>query len=94
MRMFSKLFYELYITVIEFNITARIIYLLSFHLGNTSNIAFGKDAVQSSTVTPASRATDGSTRVDIKIYGGSCSRTKPQKDPWLQVDLAEYYTHK
>ena len=63
--------------------------MLSFHLGNTPNVAFSKEVVQSSTVAPASRATDGSTRVDYN--GGSCSRTKPQTDPWLQVDLADDY---
>ena len=37
----------------------------------------------------ASRATDGSTRVDTS--GNSCSSTKVQKDPWLEVDLAGQY---
>ena len=51
------------------------------------NLAFGKRAVESSTVVPASLATDGST--DLKQ--GSCARTKYEKNPWLQVDLAADY---
>jgi len=58
-------------------------------LVNVTNLAVGKMAVQSSTVAPASRATDGSTRTDGN--GHSCGRTKFQKNPWLQVDLAADY---
>ena len=54
-----------------------------------TNLAVGKMAVQSSTVTPASRATDGSTRTDLK--GHSCARTRSQINPWLQVDLTADY---
>ncbi|KAI0241197.1 hypothetical protein LSAT2_000117 [Lamellibrachia satsuma] len=54
---------------------------------NVMNLAFGKRAVESSTVVPASLATDGST--DLKQ--GSCARTKYEKNPWLQVDLAADY---
>ena len=54
-----------------------------------TNLAVGKMAVQSSTVAPASRATDGSTRTDLE--GQSCARTKVQKNPWLLVDLAADY---
>ena len=54
-----------------------------------ANLAVGKMAVQSSTIAPASRATDGSTRTDFQ--GHSCARTRSQKNPSLQVDLAADY---
>ena len=56
---------------------------------NVANLALGKIAVQSSSVALASRATDGSTRTDLK--GESCARTRYEKNPWLQVDLAAEY---
>ena len=61
--------------------------MFSFRLANSSNIAFGKTVRQSSTVGAASRATDGSTRVS----GNSCSKTKVERNPWLEVDLAGQY---
>ena len=54
-----------------------------------TNLAVGKMAVQSSTVAPASRATDGSTSTDSD--GHSCARTQSQINPSLQVDLAADY---
>ena len=54
---------------------------------NLTNLAFGKRAVQSSTVAPASLAADGRTDTGEQ----SCARTKYEKNPWLQVDLATEY---
>ncbi|XP_065146093.1 uncharacterized protein [Paramisgurnus dabryanus] len=64
-----------------------------FNAGSTDNVAFGGDAVQSSTLDQfgdANHAVDGNRE---SIYTrGSCSHTAGEYNPWWRVDLKRIYS--
>ena len=54
-----------------------------------TNIALGRQTVQSSTFAPGDRATDGC--LDTNYFNGCCSHTNIEQSPWLGVDLGHTY---